>query len=398
VGNRLTVGSIAGIEIRIHISWVFIALLIGWSFWSRFTLLADREATTAAVMAAFATVLFFGSVLVHELAHSLEAQQRGAHVSGITLFLFGGATETRFDVDRPRDEFALTAVGPFSSFVLAAGFGLVAFYSAIVELDAVSEVAGLLGWLNLALGVFNLFPGAPLDGGRILRSIVWAVTGDRGRGVRVASRSGQVLGALIATLGLLAVVFVPGALLGGLWFVIIGMFLAGSAKSEILQHEMRGRLQGVTVGQLVGEGPLPTVDGTTDLASAAERLRRQSEDALVVTRDGATSGILLLDDVAAIPHEQRGQPVAEWATPLDRLQTVDAETELVDAMTELGGNKPVAVLRGDAGEQRVEGIITPERLERVIRRTMQLGAQPRSAAEAGPSDVDPDHLPEGERS
>lgn len=397
MGNRLTIGSIAGIEIRIHLSWVFIALLIGWSFWSRFTLLADREGATALVMAVAATVLFFGSVLVHELAHSLEAQRRGAHVSGITLFLFGGATETRFDVDRPRDEFALTAVGPFSSFTLAAAFGLIAFYGAMIGLGTVAEVAGLLGWLNVALGVFNLFPGAPLDGGRILRSVVWAVTGDRGRGVRVASRSGQVLGGLIAILGVLALLFVPGSLVGGLWFLIIGLFLAGSAKSEIVQHEMRERLQGMTVGELVSEGPLPSVDATTDLASAAERLRRQPDDALVITREGATTGILLLDDVASIPPGERSRPVGERATPMEELQTIDADTELVDAMAELGGKKPVAVVRGEAGAERVEGVITPERLERVIKRTMQLGAEPRSAAGRQPSEAGTGHLPEDER-
>ena len=399
MGGRLTIGSIAGIDIRIHTSWVIIAVLIGWSFWSRFTILADREQATALVMAVVATVLFFCSVLVHELAHSLEAQHRGAHVSGITLFIFGGATETRFDVDRPRDEFALTAIGPFSSFVLAAAFGLIAFYSDAAGLGAVAEVAGLMGWLNLALGIFNLFPGAPLDGGRILRSAVWAITGDRGLGIRVASRSGQVLGSLSVALGVLAALFLPGGLLSGIWFIVIGMFLAVAAKSEIVQHQMQDRLQGLTVGELVSGGDLPTVEASTDLATAAEQLRRQAEDALGVTHGGETTGILLLDDVAGIEGHQRDRPVSDVATAIEDLRTVDADTELADAMGDLGEKRPIAVIRREDDGEHLQGVITPEQLQRVIQRTMQLGSPSRSGdGTQRPVDDGAAHLPQDGRS
>ena len=400
MGGRLTIGSIAGIDIRIHTSWLIIALLIGWSFWSRFTILADRDEPVALVMAVVATVLFFASVLVHELAHSLEAQHRGSHVKGITLFIFGGATETSFDVDRPRDEFALTAIGPFSSFTLAAAFGLIASYSTGAGLEAVAEVAGLLGWLNLALGVFNLFPGAPLDGGRILRSAVWAITGDRGLGIRVASRGGQVLGSLIVALGVLAALFLPGGILSGIWFIVIGLFLAVAAKSEIVQHQMQERLQGLTVGELVSDEELPAVEADIDLATAAEQLRRQADDALRVTRRGATTGILLLDDVAGASEQERHRPVSELATPIDELPTVEADTELADAMGDLGGKQPIAVLRSDGGSgggtgdpREIIGVLTPEHFQRVVQRTMQLGA-PSSGGGPQRTANDASHLPE----
>lgn len=392
MGGRLTLGSIAGIEVRIHSSWIIIALLIAWSFWSRFVLV-DHGTTTALVMAVVATVLFFASILIHELAHSLEAQHRGVEVRGITLFLFGGATETRFDVKRPRDEFALTAVGPFASFVLAAIFGLLSFYSAMANLDVIAQVAGLLGWINLALGIFNLLPGAPLDGGRILRSAVWAITGDRRRAVRAASRTGQVLGLIIATLGLLQLFFVPGALIGGIWLMVIGWFLATAAKSESVQHDLEDQLAGLTVGDLVEEHALPTVDAQTDLATAASQLRQQVPDALAVTRDDETIGILLVDDVAKADADKHGdRPVGELVTPIDELPTIDADAEVSETLGELRGDRAIVVI---AGSEQARGVITPEQLERVIKRAVQLGATPSKTAQRR---GDGGHLPEAQSS
>lgn len=393
MGNRLTLGSVAGIEIRVHRSWLFVALLIAWSFWSRFTL-SGYAGGIAVGMAVVGAILFFASVLVHELAHSLEAQHRGVEVSGITLFLFGGATETRFDVERPRDEFALTAIGPFSSFVLAAAFGLVAYYTAGAGLEVVAEVAGLLAYVNLALGAFNLLPGAPLDGGRILRSAVWAVTGDRRRAVRVAARSGQVIGSLIAGLGLFQLFLVPGGPIGGLWFLFIGWFLAMAAQSEVVQHEVQDRLGGLTVGELVQDRALPSVEAATDLAAAAERLRRQSEDALVVTEGDRTTGVLLLEDVSKVAAGQRSdRSVGELAIPIDELPSVADNTELADAISEVRRDRPIAVTSAAEDPERVRGVITPEQLQRVISRTMRLGTPPGSS----PQRSDDDHLPEGHR-
>lgn len=374
MGGRLTIGSISGIEIRIHRSWFFIALLIAWSFWSRFRL-ADHGTATALAMALVAAILFFSSILAHELAHSLEAQHRGAQVRGITLFLFGGATETSFDVDRPRDEFALTAVGPLTSFVLAALFGVVATYSARAGLDVIAEVAGHLGWVNLALGVFNLLPGAPLDGGRIVRSAVWAITGDRRRGVRVAARAGQVLGVSIAGLGLLQLFLVPGGFVGGLWLMFIGWFLAVAAQSEVAQQELGERLGGLTVGALARERALASVDAATDLATAAEQLRRQADDALTVEQDGRATGVLLLGDVAEVPEDRRSErSVGELAVPIDELPSVDGETEVVEALGQLRGDRPLAVTTEGGDRTRVEGVITPEQLQRVVTRTLRLGS------------------------
>ncbi len=394
--HRSTIGSIAGIEVRLHRSWVLIALLIAWSFWNRFVI-TGYDVTSAAVMAVTAALLFFLSLLLHEFAHALEAQHRGVEVNGITLFLFGGVTEMSDEIRRPRDEFALTAIGPFSSLVLAAVFGLVAAYTTRFGLPAVAQVAGLLGWINLALGLFNLLPGAPLDGGRILRALVWAVTGDRQRALRVAARAGQLLGALIAGLGFAQLLLVPGALLGGIWLVVIGGFLAFAAQSEIAQQSIGEALGGVTVGELLRRDELVSLPADADLAAAVERLQVAPEGALAITRGDRTVGVLLLDDVARLDADQRaGRTVAEVMVPVEELPAVDHRSEITEALSELAGGRPVAVTSRDGGQERIQGVVAPEQLQRIVQRTLQLGQrQPTGASGAGAGDEE--HLPEGDR-
>ncbi len=394
MGHRIAIGTIAGIEVRLHRSWAVIALLIAWSFWNRFVLV-DYGATTAVVMAAAAALLFFLSVLFHEFAHALEAKYRGVEVSGITLFLFGGVTEMSGDVRQPRDEFAVTAIGPFSSIVLAAVFGLVAVYTGRAGFTPVAQVAGLLGWINLALGVFNLLPGAPLDGGRILRSLVWAVTGDRRRALTVAARAGQLIGALIAGLGLLQLLFVPGAFLGGIWLIVIGGFLTFAAQSEIAQQSIEEALGGLTVGELVRRDELTSVPADTDLTDAMEQLRVAPEDTLAVTREGRTVGVLLLEDVAQLEAEERtGRRASEVMVPVEDLPGIDHGSEVSETLSEMAGGRPLAVTTREDGEERVAGVVAPEQLQRVVRRTLQLGKrQGAGAASAGTEDGQ--HLPEG---
>ena len=393
MGHRITIGSIAGIDVRIHRSWVLIALLIGWSFWNRFVVIGYAP-TPAVAMAVVGAALFFLSVLVHEFAHALEAQHRGVEVSGITLFLFGGVTEMSSDIRRPRDEFALTAIGPFSSLVLAAIFGLIAFYSGQAGLELVAQVAGLLGWINLALGVFNLLPGAPLDGGRILRALVWWVTGDRQRAVRFAARTGQLLAALIVSFGIVQLLFVPAAAIGGIWLIVIGGFLAFAAQSEIAQQAIDERLGGLTVGELLHRDELVTLTADTDVATAVEQLRVGPEGTLAITRDGRTAGVLLLEDVAKLPADQRaGRPVAEVMLPVEELPSVDGGAEITEALREMAGGRPLAVTADEEGGKRIEGVVTPEQLERVVRRSLQLGEEQAPAA-SGTRPDDAGHLPQ----
>lgn len=373
--GSVRIGAVFGVDIRVHRSWILIALLVAWSFVSRYA--ADRSLAIGIVMGLIAAALFFSSVLVHELAHALEAEHRGVEVGGITLFLFGGATETRFDVERPVDEFALTAVGPFSSFVLAGLFGIVATYSGAAGLVAVAQVAGTLAWINLALAVFNLLPGAPLDGGRILRSLVWKLTGDRQRAVRVASRAGQVLGYTIAALGVLQLFTVRGQLIGGLWWLFIGWFLASAAGAELVQHELEAKLAGARLGDLVSEEPLPSLPDDVDVAAVAEELRRRPESVLSLERDGDRIALVGVEDVASVPAARRSHRRAlEIARPLEEVPTMPADRGLVEALRSVGSEELIAVTAED-GE--VLGVVTREQLQRIAERSLRLDGPTRAS-------------------
>src|ERR687898_2442010 len=227
-GTAWRVGRIAGIEVRIDSSWVVIALLITYSMYLRLSVLYQELSGGGAVaLAILSAVLFFGSVLVHELAHALVSQARGIRVLDITLFLFGGATRARVESRGPGDEFLIAVVGPLTSGLLAALFGIVAGLGRDVLSTPLAGTFGYLAWTNLVLAAFNLVPGFPLDGGRLLRAAIWKTTGSLGRATRIASVSGQGVGWLLVAAGVAWLA--AGGLAGGIWFAFIGWFLVQAA-------------------------------------------------------------------------------------------------------------------------------------------------------------------------
>jgi Zn-dependent protease len=232
---RTPVVTLAGVPVRLDPSLLLIVALVGLTVTDR---LALRFATAVAVaLALLVGVLLVLSVLAHELAHALEARRRGGVVGGITLFALGGVTELGDHGRSPRAELAVAAVGPWTSLVVASACGLLA--SAAEQWltggvgAAVGLVAGLTGWLNLALVAFNLLPAAPLDGGRMLHAFLWRATGDRTRASRVTGRLGQGLGAVLLVLGVLTAVRAPSALPAGLWSVVLGTVLFRAARAEV---------------------------------------------------------------------------------------------------------------------------------------------------------------------
>jgi Zn-dependent protease len=191
-GTSWRVARIFGIEVRVDSSWAVIALLITYSMYLRISFLyRDLSGGAAVGLAVLATVLFFGSVLTHELAHALVSQARGIRVQDITLFLFGGATRARVESRGPGDEFLIALVGPLTSLLLAGLFWLIDVVGRGVLSTPVAGMFGYLGWVNLLLAAFNLVPGFPLDGGRLLRSAIWKATGSFGQATRIASLAGQ---------------------------------------------------------------------------------------------------------------------------------------------------------------------------------------------------------------
>lgn len=241
-GFRL--GRVLGIELRLHPSWFIIALLVFWLLaTAAFPADFPAVATPARVAAALAiTILFFASLLAHELAHSVVAIRRGIPVLRITFFLFGGMAQTSTDSRSPTEEFLIAVAGPIMSLVLAGLFIALGWVGAINGWSpAVAGSMSYIGLTNLVLAVFNLLPGFPMDGGRILRAGIWAVTGDVTRATRWASRVGVVMALLLIGFGLWLAFH--GDIVAGLWLVLIGLFIAHAARMSYRQHQLMLALQ-----------------------------------------------------------------------------------------------------------------------------------------------------------
>jgi len=365
-GTSWRVGRIAGIEVRIDSSWAVIALLVTYSMYLRFSLVYESLSTVGAVgLAVLAAVLFFGSVLIHELAHALVSQARGIRVQDITLFLFGGATRARVESRGPGDEFLIAVVGPLTSGILAALFGVVDVLGRDALPRPLVGAFGYLAWVNLLLAGFNLIPGFPLDGGRLLRSAIWKATGSLPRATRVASLAGQAVGWLLVAGGV--AYLLAGNLAGGIWFAFIGWFLVQAARSSYeelqLRHMLRGvEAQDVMAGNLLRVPPELTLQDAVD-----DYFMRYDHGAFPVDEQGRTIGLLTLRGVRRVPRDQWStRRVRDLMVPLGDQVVVAPDARMDGVMGKLEDGEAGRVLVVQDGE--VVGIITPSDLSRWLRR------------------------------
>ena len=369
--RALRIARIRGVDVRLDPTWLVIAVLVVWSFLARWSL-PGRPGVVALAMALAGAVGFFGSVLAHELGHAFEARHRHLAVHGITLFLFGGVTEMDLHTRRPRDEFTVAAVGPWTSLVLAAAFGL-----GTAALDwylpeqfvEVATVTGTLGWLNLGLAVFNIVPGAPLDGGRVLRAGLWALLGDRHRAQLIASRAGQLVALVIWGFGAWLVLRGPGGLLQALWFAIIGLFMFNAARSE-RAHALTMRLiEGHTAG-VFATSDRPSVPADTPLDRLEVELGTTRGEDRYAVRDGdRIVGVLTTSQVAAVdPADRHLRTAGDVMLPTDELPTVAHVAPVLDALTRLHDHDVLGVER----DGEVVGLVDRARAHAALRRLQQL--------------------------
>src|ERR671911_1952277 len=302
-GTSWRVARIAGIEVRIDSSWAVIALLITYSMYLRLSNLYPELSGGGAVgLAILSAVLFFGSVLVHELAHALVAQARGIRVQDITLFLFGGATRAKVDSRGPGDEFLIAVVGPLTSGLLAGLFGIVATLGRDLLSRPLAGTFGYLAWTNLLLAAFNLVPGFPLDGGRLLRSAIWKTTGSLARATRTASVSGQGVGWLLVAAGVAWLL--AGDLAGGIWFAFIGWFLVQAARSSYQELQLQQLLRGVEAEDVMA-ADLVRIPPELSLQEAVDDyFMRYDHSGFPVEEQGRTIGLLTLRGVRRVPRGQ----------------------------------------------------------------------------------------------
>jgi Zn-dependent protease/CBS domain-containing protein len=360
------VGRVAGIEVRVDSSWVVIALLVTYSMYLRLSILYRDLSTGGAVgLAILSALLLFGSVLVHELAHALVSQARGIRVQDITLFLFGGATRARVESRGPDDEFLIALVGPLTSGLLAGLFWIIAGLGRDLLSTPLAGTLGYLAWTNLLLAVFNLVPGFPLDGGRLLRSAIWKATGSLSRATRVASVAGQAVGWLLVAGGV--VWLLAGDLAGGIWFAFIGWFLVQAARSSYQDLQLRQLLRGVEAEDVMAGDPRRIPPELSLQDAVDDYFMRYDHGAFPVDEQGRTIGLLTLRGVRRVPREQwPTHRVRDHLVPLGDQVVVAPDARMDAVLDKLQDGEAGRVLVAQDGE--VVGIITPSDLTRWLRR------------------------------
>ena len=345
--SSIGVGRILGIRVDIHFSLFLIVAFLTWSLATGF--LPDRypnwSTATYWSTGLVCALSLFVSVLLHEFAHSLVAIRRGYRVEGITLFLLGGVSSIASESRRAVDDFVISVVGPLSSLAIAAIIGIVAVASG--GSSPVYAAIEYVAIINLLLGLFNLLPAFPLDGGRVLRAAIWAVTGSYRRASGISTRSGQVLGLLLVGFGVYQVI--QGHALQGIWVALVGWFLNRAASASRSQDEVAHALEGVTVGDVMDASPPTVGPGVTIHEAVFGHLVRESVRALMVCENERVIGILSITDVRKVPQSLWAEkPVGDIMTPAS-LKSLTPEDGLDDALSLLGENgiHQAPVLVGD---------------------------------------------------
>lgn len=358
--SSISLGKIFGISVGVSYSWFIILVIVSYIVYGQLSLELPRWGTGPLVGLAGATgILFFGSILAHELAHSLVATRSGVPVRGITLFLLGGVSHISREARRPWGEFIIAVVGPLLSLAIGGAMLAVALYAAPALprgplRDGLIVVSFLIGWTNLALGVFNLLPGYPLDGGRVLRAGIWGITGNYWLSTTIAIFLGQAL-AVVMSLASVAFFLRTGNLLH-LWPILVGAFIFLAASSAKSTARDRRQLRGVSAGEVVST---EAVHGTLTIAEAVNlHLLRSGRNAVLVELEGVKVGLLGLRTVRRLPRDIWGVATTFQAmTPLSSLPAIDAASDAWDAMEALEEDEalPAVVVTRDG---LAEGVIT----------------------------------------
>lgn len=370
MNGHLTVGALAGIPIRIHTGWLFVFALVTWSLAAGY-LPAEHPGwarSTYWLVGVLASALFFASILVHELGHALVASRHGVPTRSITLFIFGGIAHAAREPATPGAEFRIAAAGPLTSLALCAVFAAIAAVTRDVAI--LTAPAAWLARINGMVAAFNLLPGFPLDGGRILRAVIWRWVGDFQRATAAASAVGRLLALGLMTLG--AVAALGGNVVGGIWLLVLGWFLQNAAAATQAQSSMQALLRGVAVGRALRRDCARLAGKTTLDQLVREEILGAGRRCFFVTDDGRLQGLVTLHEVKAVPAERWAEVHAdEVMVPADRLRTVSPDDDLLRAL-EIMDDANVAQLPVVANDGLL-GVISREQILHYIRVRAELG-------------------------
>jgi Zn-dependent protease/CBS domain-containing protein len=347
MNGNLRVGNLFGIPFYVNPSWFLVLGLVTWSYGSGLAAQFPELGVAAWGLGLVTALLLFASVLAHELGHSFVAMAQGIEVKSITLFIFGGLASLGEESKTPGGSFKVAIAGPLVSFAL---FGLFTAINLFVALpSALAAIVALLSYINLALGVFNLIPGLPLDGGNVLKSIVWKITGKPYKGVAFASRVGQFFGWVGVALGILSILGLSNV--GSIWTLLIGWFLLQNAGRSAQSATVQEKLSGLTAGDAV-DPDSPIISANSSLREFANGYiignEKNWQKFLVTDENGQLVGAISVDSMKTVPtNDWWDVQVKELMQPTDQIDTVSSDKPLLEVIGLLEEKKlpALAVIR-----------------------------------------------------
>lgn len=357
-GRKFTLFRLFGFEVGIDPTWIILAILVAWSLSTGYFPFYYRNLSTEAywIMGIIGAVGLFLSIIFHEFSHSLVARRSGMPMKGITLFIFGGVAEMNEEPPGAKEEFWMALAGPVSSFVAAGVFyALEGLGNAVAWPIYITAVVGYLALINFILAVFNLIPAYPLDGGRILRSVLWGWKKNIRWATRISSQIGAGFGIALIILGVLRVL--TGYFIGGMWFFLIGLFIRGAARMSYQQLLTRRALEGEPVRRFMNENPITVPPSITLDKLVEDYIYRHHHKLYPVAEDGRLTGCITTRQIKAVDRDEWPNTTAgQIARDCSEENTVSPETDAVKALATMQKNGASRMMVVSGGQ--LQGIIS----------------------------------------
>ncbi|HEY3378090.1 MAG TPA: site-2 protease family protein [Armatimonadota bacterium] len=359
LGKGLRIGRIFGVTISLDYSWFIIFALFVFLLGSAYlpVVVPKLPVLWYWVVAVFTSLLFFASVLIHEMSHSLVARRRGIPVNNITLFIFGGVSQMEDEPGTPGSEFSMAIAGPLASIGIAIVFFGLAVLTVLFRSPLLYASFTYLWFINLVLAVFNLIPAFPLDGGRVFRAALWHWMGSLQRATRIASVTGQTFGWILIVLGVSSIFYPPIRAYASIWLALIGWFVVTAARSSYQQVLIKETLSHVPIGDVMNNQveAVPADINVDHLVT--EYFLRESASALPVERNGQLLGMVSVEDVRKLPRELWATTLVSEITPsMEEEQMVHPGDDAWDAANRMSQTNRDRVLVTERGH--VEGVVT----------------------------------------
>ena len=368
--GSIGLGRVFGIPLRLHYTWIIIFVLLTTSLVFYFPIQGFYPIEQRIIFGVLTSALFFASIIIHELAHSILAIRNGIPVREITLFVFGGVSQITKEATHPKAEFLIAMVGPLASLAMGGIF----YGIHLVALEANQLLTAFLWWLaiiNVILALFNLIPGFPLDGGRVLRAIVWQRTHDYYRATSIATKVGQGI-ALLFIIGGIAIILVHHLWINGLWLIFLGWFLRDAAKASYQQVSLHGFLAGIKVRQVM-DSNYPLIPPELNLSRLVqEYILPTGRNCFLVAKEATLEGMVTLGQIKKIPSAKWDDTsVQDIMTPASMLKAAYPAQDILSLLEQMSEEDATHIPVIEEG--RVIGIVNREDLARFVRTRADLG-------------------------